>query len=86
MTTLNISLPETLREFIETQAAQDGYSTASEYVCALVKEAQKQRARKKVEDLLLEGLNSGESAEMTAQEWADIRREVHEQHARRNGS
>jgi antitoxin ParD1/3/4 len=86
MTTLNISLPETLREFIETQSTQDGYSTPSEYICALVKEAQKQKAREKVEDLLLEGLNSGEPVEMTAQEWSDIRREVYERHARRNGS
>jgi antitoxin ParD1/3/4 len=30
MTTLNISLPDSMRAFIEEQIAQGGYSTASE--------------------------------------------------------
>jgi hypothetical protein len=32
MTSLNISLPKTLKKFVEDQTAECGYSTPSEYV------------------------------------------------------
>jgi antitoxin ParD1/3/4 len=82
MSTLNITLPETMRDFIEGQVADGGYGTASAYIGALVREAQNRKAKEKIEALLLEGLNSGPSTEMTAQDWEDIRREVHERHAK----
>jgi antitoxin ParD1/3/4 len=69
MTTINISLPEAMREFIDQQVAQGGYSTVSEYVRQLIREAQKQAAYKKLEALLLEGLNSGEGVEVTKEWW-----------------
>jgi antitoxin ParD1/3/4 len=69
MTTINISLPEPMREFIDQQVAQGGYSTVSEYVRQLIREAQKQAAYKKLEALLLEGLNSGEGVEVTKEWW-----------------
>ncbi len=65
MATMNISLPDTMREFVEAEVAQGGYSTASEYFRDLVREAQKQKAQKKLEALLLEGLDSGEPIDVT---------------------
>ena len=41
MTTMNISLPDSMRVFIEQKVAQNGYSTASEYIRQLVRDAQK---------------------------------------------
>jgi antitoxin ParD1/3/4 len=84
MATLNISIPEPLREFVERQVAEGGHGDASEYIHKLLREEQKKRAKEKVEALLLEGLQSGPATEMTAQDWEDIRREVHERHARRH--
>lgn len=83
--TLTISLPESMRTFIESQVAEGGYDTASEYIQALLREAQKRKAKEKVEGLLLEGLQSGESVEMSAQDWEDIRQEVRHRHARQDG-
>ena len=40
MTTLNISLPEPMRAYVDQQVAQGGYSTASEYIRQLVREDQ----------------------------------------------
>jgi antitoxin ParD1/3/4 len=74
MSTLHIVLPESVREFVESQVVEGGYRTVDEYVQALIREAQKRKAREKVEALLLEGLRS-ESSPMTAQDWEDIRRE-----------
>ena len=39
-----------------------------------------------LEELLLEGLESGEATPVTCQEWKEIRAEVHARHAQRHGS
>jgi antitoxin ParD1/3/4 len=52
MTTMNISLPDTLKEFVDRQVAGAGYGTASEYVRELIRRDQ-DRAR--LRDLLLQG-------------------------------
>lgn len=71
MTTLNISLPDSMRAFIDEQIAQGGYSTASEYIRDLIRQAQKQAAQEKLDNLLLEGLESGEPIEVTDEWWQE---------------
>lgn len=71
MTTLNISLPDSMRAFINEQIAQGGYSTASEYIRDLIRQAQKQAAQEKLDNMLLEGLASGEPVEITDQWWQE---------------
>jgi antitoxin ParD1/3/4 len=75
VTSLNVSLPEPMKKFIETEVKRGGYSTPSEYVRALVRAEQKRLAEDHLERLLMEGLESGESALMTRKDWQDIRRE-----------
>jgi|HubBroStandDraft_1064217.scaffolds.fasta_scaffold401138_1 antitoxin ParD1/3/4 len=75
MTSLNVSLPEPLKKYIERQTRQGGYSTPSEYMRDLIRADQRQKARDRVEALLLEGLESGPATEMTDDDWADIRNE-----------
>ena len=76
MATMNISLPDLMREFVEKEVSEGGYTTTSEYFRELVREAQKRKADARLEALLLEGLESGESAPMTKQDWEEIRKEV----------
>ena len=52
MTTMNISLPETLKAFIDAQVAMRGYASASEYLRELIRHEQE---RLRFRDLLLEG-------------------------------
>jgi antitoxin ParD1/3/4 len=59
MTSLNISLPEPLKEFIQVETKRGGFSTPSEYVRHLLREAQKRQAEEHLERLLLEGMKSG---------------------------
>jgi antitoxin ParD1/3/4 len=75
VTSLNVSLPEPMKKFIETEVKRSGYSTPSEYVRALVRAEQKRLAEDHLERLLMEGLESGESAPMTRKDWQGIRRE-----------
>lgn len=77
-TSMNISLPESMREWIEEQVVADGYGTASEYLRALVREDQKRKAREDLERKLVDALESGEATEMTQADWAHIRSAVHE--------
>ena len=84
MTTLNISLPESMRTFIEEQIAKCGYTTASEYIHHLIQQDQKQVAQMKLETMLLEGLGSGEPIEVTDEWWENKRTELVEQLRKKN--
>jgi len=59
MTTVTISLPESLRAFIDEQLATKGYGNVSEYFRSLLRDAQKEEEDARLEALLLEGLASG---------------------------
>ncbi len=72
MTSMNVSLPEELKEYVEAQT-KSGYSTPSEYVRELIREDQKRRAKAKLDALLLEGLHSGDSVPMDAKFWAELK-------------
>lgn len=83
MATMNISLPDSLREFVESEVQQGGYSTASEYFRELVRRAQERRAEQDLERKLLAGLDSGAAQPMTKQDWAEIRQQVRKKIERR---
>ena len=75
MTTMNISLPDEMKAYVEAQMASDGHAPASEYLRALIREDQGRRARRELENMLLEGLQ-GPSVIMTAETWDSIEREA----------
>jgi antitoxin ParD1/3/4 len=58
MSTMNISLPDTLKSFVDTQVTERGYGTSSEYVRELIRTDQD---RRRMRDLLLEGAQSAPS-------------------------
>lgn len=75
METMNISLPEPLKEFVDTQIASGRYSSVSEYIRALIRDDEKRKAEERLEALLLEGLAS-EETELTHSDFEDIRKEA----------
>lgn len=75
MDSMNISLPEGLREFVRKQV-QSGYGSASEYVRELIRSDQARKEQEQLERKLLEGLASGEGREFTAEDWDAIRDRV----------
>jgi len=82
LTTVNISLPDSLREYVESRVAEGSYSSATDYFLELVRRDQQQE-QQRLEGLLLEGLASGEAVEMTEQDWAQIRERVAQRLAER---
>ena len=75
MQTMNISLPEPLKAFVDSQIAAGRYSSVSEYVRGLIRDDEKRKAEDQLEALLLDGLRS-EATELTRQDLDDVRREA----------
>lgn len=75
MESMNISLPDPLKQFVDGQIAQGRYSSASEYVRELIRADEKRKAEDQLEAKLLEGLNSPETA-LTAADWKNLRAEA----------
>jgi antitoxin ParD1/3/4 len=76
MQAMNISLPEQLKEFVDHQVGSGRYSSVSEYVRELIRDDEKRKTQDKLKALLMEGIQSSGPAEMTRQDWDDIRREA----------
>jgi antitoxin ParD1/3/4 len=86
VTTMNISLPEEMKAFVEDRATQEGFGTVSEYVTAIIREAQERHAaREQLDILLLEGLNSGAGTPLTESDLEHIRHEGKKLIAQRKG-
>ena len=82
MASINISLPETLKAYLEEQVTGGGYGTVSEYVRELIRLDQKRKAQEHLEILLLESLDSGQVTKMTEADWDEIRQVVRDKMAK----
>ena len=76
MTTVTISLPESLKEFIDRPLATKGYGNVSEYFRSLLRDAQKAEEDARLEALLLEGVAGGAGIPLTAEFWKDLKAEA----------
>ncbi len=59
MSTMNISLPDTLKSFVDEQVSQRGFGTSSEYVRELIR---KDQERLELRNLLMAGATSAPTA------------------------
>lgn len=55
MSTMNISLPKTLKSFVDSQVSEGDYTSSSEYVRELLR---REQDRLRLRNMLLEGLGS----------------------------
>ena len=77
MASINISLPEALLKFLKEQVKQQGFSTVSEYIRALLRENQKGKTmQEKLDALLIEGLESGEPIRVDEEFWKKFERKT----------
>lgn len=80
MSTLTISLPESLSDFVQKQVTEGGYTTPEDYIQKLLTEQQIRHENEQLEKLLIDGLNSGPGEEATAEYWQNLRAELVERH------
>jgi antitoxin ParD1/3/4 len=75
MQSMNISLPDPLKQFVDGQIAKGRYSSASEYVRELIRADEKRKAEDELEAKLLDGLKSSKTS-LTPADWKEIRAEA----------
>ncbi len=76
MQTMNISLPDPMKQYVEEQVSEGGYSSASEYMRELVRTDQKRKAKEALEQSLLEAMQEGNPEEATPEWWANLRSDL----------
>jgi antitoxin ParD1/3/4 len=73
MTTMNISLPDSLKVYVDEQVGEGGYGTSSEYVRELIR---KDQDRKRLRAIILQGATSGLAAPVDADYFESLRSRV----------
>jgi antitoxin ParD1/3/4 len=86
MTTLNVSLPDEMKEFVEAQMLAEGYASASEYLRSLIRAAQKRRAKQALEAKFREALDSSPATPMTREDWDSVELEALDRWTREQAS
>jgi antitoxin ParD1/3/4 len=74
MSTLNISLPEPMQNWVESQISSGHYADYSDYILKLIHRDQQQNA---LIQALIEGENSGESDKTIDDIWTKIKTKHH---------
>jgi antitoxin ParD1/3/4 len=77
MATMNISLTDPLKEFVDEEVREGGYSSTSDYVRDLIRQRQRRKAEETLRALLLEGLNSGPATPMEPDFFDKMRERAH---------
>ena len=78
MSSMNITLPDSLKDFVDEQVAQRGYGTTSEYVRELIR---KDADRLHLRGLLLDGAASAPAEPVNAAYFESLKKRVR-RHAR----
>ncbi len=73
MTTMNVSLPDELKSFVDAQVDQGGYGSTSEFVRDLIR---RERDRQQLRVLLLDGASSPPGAIADSGYFAALRAHV----------
>ncbi|MCX2721614.1 type II toxin-antitoxin system ParD family antitoxin [Roseibium salinum] len=76
MSTMNISLPDSLKDYVDQQVTGRGYGTSSEYIRELIR---RDRDREHLRSLLLEGAASAETSPVDAGYFEKLRNQARRQ-------
>jgi antitoxin ParD1/3/4 len=74
-----IILPDEIQSVIDAEVREHGFADAADYLATLVRQDQKRRAKDELEQYILEGIDSGDYVEMTAETWRELRLNLHRQ-------
>ncbi len=75
-TTMNISLPESLREYVRRRVAEGGFANASDFVRSLIREDFERQERDELKLRLARSVQQIEPAEATEAYWRELEAEV----------
>src|SRR4051812_29950489 len=69
-TSMNVSLPEALKDYVQERVSEGTFSNPSDFVRALIREDMRRQAEERLDALLMEGLDSGPARPV---DWEAIR-------------
>ena len=72
--TMNISLPEQLRGFVDAQVQGGTYGSASEFVRELIRNEQRRQNQASLAAFVQAGIDSGNKGEWTAKQFDALRK------------
>ncbi|WP_140909053.1 type II toxin-antitoxin system ParD family antitoxin [Cognatiluteimonas lumbrici] len=82
MATMNMSLPDQLKRFVDEEVREGGYASTSDYMRDLIRQRQRAKAEELLRRLIAEGLASGPAEPVTKQTFEQMRKELREHAAR----
>jgi antitoxin ParD1/3/4 len=71
---MSIALPDELRAYIEQRVRSGEYGNTSEYMRDLIRRDREEQAKKRLRDLIEEGLRSGAPRALTARRAAALKK------------
>lgn len=85
MATMNISLPDPLKQFVDEEVRDGGFAGASDYMRDLIRQRQREKAAAFLRQLIAEGLASGPAEPITEDTFTQMRKELRERLTREAG-
>jgi antitoxin ParD1/3/4 len=76
---MNISFPDSMKQYVEDQVNSGCYRSASEYLGELVLADQKRTGKEQLEQRLIQSLNSGEPVDITPDMLQQVRKRLQSQ-------
>ena len=75
MSTIQLELSESMRQFVEQEAAKAGLGGPGDYIQSVLRDLQTRHGKQDLEAALLQGIDSP-ARELRPEEWAEMRREA----------
>jgi antitoxin ParD1/3/4 len=72
-TTMSFALPDALRSYIEMRVNSGQYGNTSEYLRELIRRDQEEQAKRRLRELIEEGLQSGPARKLTPKVASELR-------------
>ena len=82
MPTMNISLSEPLKDFVDTRVSEGGYSSTSDYMRHLIRQDQREKAADFLRQLIAEGLSSGPAEPLEPDHFEKMRQRARDRASR----
>jgi antitoxin ParD1/3/4 len=74
--TMSFALPEALREYVDQRVRTGQYGNTSEYLRELIRRDQEEQAKKRLRELIEEGLRSGPGRALTSKRAAQLKKQA----------
>ena len=84
MVSIDITVPDELKAFAESEAAREGHASVSEYVTALLREAERRAAQSDLEAKLVRALDAP-ARELSERDWDAMDRDFERRHSEGKG-